>query len=226
MNEIARGSEDSDRDYFQAVESEFIARRGTPFLLSPKDFGVLRRWKAAGIPLSDVLFGIEEAFRLRAERGAPGRINSLAYCEGSVLEAWERRSSARTGAPNALAGKGEGTGEILDALCEELERAASREREARLPLERALESLLRLRASGRAEEETEESLARIERKLVHALEETLPAEVRRRIEDEIALLLQADSRTMESSALKKTARVLFRRRVRDRYGLPRLTLLP
>lgn len=226
MNEIARGTEVSDREYFQAVEAEFIARRGTPFLLSPKDFAVVRRWKDAGIPLDDVLLGIEEAFRLRKERGAAGRINSLAYCEGSVLEIWERRSSARTGSPKERAGGERRAEEIVEALGAGLAEAAARDPAVCPAVERALESLGRLGRSGKSEEETEESLARIERRLLREIEEIVPPEEREKMEEEIARILHADAQTMESTALRKTARVLFRRRLRERYALPRLTLLP
>ena len=37
-----------DRVYYEAVEAAFIRRRGTPFLLSPSDFALLREWRAGG----------------------------------------------------------------------------------------------------------------------------------------------------------------------------------
>src|SRR5512146_17946 len=95
--------DDAAREYFSSIEAEFIRRRGTPFLLSPKDYALARRWHALGIPAGDVCAGIAEAFDRREERGAAGRVNSLAYCEGAVLEAWERRASARVGRPDGAA---------------------------------------------------------------------------------------------------------------------------
>src|SRR5512142_933939 len=91
--------EEQGRQYFTEIETEFIRRRGTPFLLSPKDYALVRRWFELGIPAADVCAGIAEAFDRREERGAAAKVNSLSYCEGAVLEAWERRASARVGRP-------------------------------------------------------------------------------------------------------------------------------
>src|SRR5512143_1107865 len=87
----------ADREYYAAAEAAFIRRRGTPFLLSPKDFGLLREWRSLGVPLQAIEQGIDEAFTRREERGATGRVNSLSYCRDAVLSAWERRAEAAAG---------------------------------------------------------------------------------------------------------------------------------
>ena len=86
-----------DREYYAAVEAAFIRRRGTPFLLSPKDFGLMKEWRALGIPPEVVLRGIDEAFSNREERQAAGRVNALSYCRDAVLVAWERSVEAAVG---------------------------------------------------------------------------------------------------------------------------------
>src|SRR5512134_2652809 len=96
-----------DREYFAAAEAAFVRRRGTPFLLSPKDFALLKEWRALGVPIEAVESGIDDAFTRREERGAVGRVNSLSYCRDAVLEAWERRAETARG-------KG-GAGEAVDA---------------------------------------------------------------------------------------------------------------
>jgi hypothetical protein len=80
--------------YYEAAEAAFIRRRGTPFLLSPADYALLKQWHALGVPLEAIEAGIDEAFTRREERSAIGRVNSLSYCRDAVLEAWER--AART----------------------------------------------------------------------------------------------------------------------------------
>jgi hypothetical protein len=70
---------EEDRAFYAAGEAAFVARRGTPFLLSPKDFALLKEWRALGVPIEAVESGIEEAFTRREERGATGRINTLSY---------------------------------------------------------------------------------------------------------------------------------------------------
>ena len=38
-----------DRAYYEAAEAAFIRRRGTPFLLSPQDFALLKEWRTLGV---------------------------------------------------------------------------------------------------------------------------------------------------------------------------------
>src|SRR6476646_4890803 len=88
---------EEDRSYYQAAEAAFIRRRGTPFLLSPRDFALLREWRALGVPMEAIEQGIDAAFSRREDRAARGRVNSLGYCSGAVLEAWERRAETSVG---------------------------------------------------------------------------------------------------------------------------------
>src|SRR6188508_783078 len=88
---------EEDRAYYAAAEAAFIRRRGTPFLLSPRDFALLKEWRALGVPLEAIEAGIDEAFSRREERSAVGRVNSLSYCRDAVLEAWERRMETSRG---------------------------------------------------------------------------------------------------------------------------------
>src|SRR5215470_9114887 len=65
---------EEDRAFYAAVEAAFIERRGTPFLLSPRDFALIQQWRALGIPLEVVRRGIDEAFARREERAAVSRL--------------------------------------------------------------------------------------------------------------------------------------------------------
>src|SRR6185295_8116393 len=116
---------EADREYYAAGEAAFIRRRGTPFLLSPRDFALLKQWRELGVPIEAVEQGIDDAFSRREERGATGRINSLAYCRDAVLSAWERRAEAAVGRG---AGREEtpDVGGALEKLRADLESAAAR----------------------------------------------------------------------------------------------------
>ena len=165
-----------DRVYYEAVEAAFIRRRGTPFLLSPSDFALLREWRALGVPLEAVEAGIDEAFTRREERKAVGRVNSLSYCRDAVLE---RLGTAR----GDLAGQGRpgrrrstSTREAaLEALALGLEAARGAAARPRRParvgpgLARAAPGVPRNGA-----EEVEGSLARLDRKLAKELYAGLP----------------------------------------------------
>src|SRR5512146_295455 len=174
--------DDAAREYFSAIETEFIRRRGTPFLLSPKDYALARRWFVLGIPAADVCAGIAEAFDRREARAAAGRVNSLAYCEGAVLEAWERRASARVGRPEAPEDAAADASRRLDDLGAALDGAAARFPE---PVAAARRSLARLAGSGRGPDEIERSLSRIEKKMLREIEEGLSAEERDGIRAEV-----------------------------------------
>ena len=133
---------EEDRAYYGAVEAAFIRRRGTPFLLSPRDFALVREWRALGIPFPVVERGIDEAFSRREERGAAGRVNALSYCRDAVLVAWERAAETavgRGGGPEASAAD---TAAALARLSESVSAALGKHPERQPPLESALHSQL------------------------------------------------------------------------------------
>lgn len=214
-----------DKGFYEAAEAAFIRRRGTPFLLSPSDYALLKQWRALGVPLEALEAGIDEAFSRREERGAVGRVNSLSYCRDAVLGAWERRAETSRG----KGGPG-GAGEVdakaaLERLAGSLEEARARRLDLSAPLDSALRSLSRLAASGKPPEQIEASLARLDRRLAGELAEGLPVEERAGIEAEVGRMLAGASARMDPVTLEKTGRALTRRAVRERLDLPRLSLL-
>jgi hypothetical protein len=73
------GHEDLDA-YVAAIEAHLRARRGQDHALATRDFALARRWSQAGVPLATVLVGIDRAF----ETGE--RVSSLAFCRRFVEE--------------------------------------------------------------------------------------------------------------------------------------------
>jgi hypothetical protein len=213
-----------DRAYYEAAEAAFIRRRGTPFLLSPRDFALLKEWRALGVPLEAVEAGIDEAFSRREERGAVGRVNSLSYCRDAVLEAWERRAETERG----RGGESAGEPDVAAGLARlEAELAACRERRPDLgdPLDAALAALGRLARSGKTAEEAEASLARLDRRLARSLHEALPEAERAALDRDVAALMSGALARMDPVTAEKTTKALTRRSVRERLELPRLSLL-
>ena len=85
------GDEDAEAlRYFQSLEEAFIRLRGAPLLLSPKDWQVAQRWRAAAIPLDFAIAAMTELFARRRERGVEDRVSSLAYCARAVETAWRQ----------------------------------------------------------------------------------------------------------------------------------------
>jgi hypothetical protein len=224
MNETDLGADAADRDYFTAIETEFIRRRGSPFLLSPKDFALVRRWQQLGIPIADVRLGIAEAFDRRIERRSLSKINSLAYCEGAVLEAWERNASARVGKGSPAHEERDISSDIV-RIADTLAGTAKARPDAADAIARAERSVRKLGVSGGSAEQIERSLSRIEKKLLKEISASLPERELRSIEDEADHRLAGDRETMEPGAFEKTRKILIRRKLRAELGLARLSLL-
>jgi hypothetical protein len=215
----------ADRDFYAAAEAAFIRRRGTPFLLSPKDYALLKEWRALGVPVEAIEQGIDEAFSRREERAATGRINSLAYCRDAVLAAWERRAQARVGTGDGR----EETTEVAPALANlegKLKDLAARRPELSDPIEGVRRSVERLASSQKTPAEIEVSLARLDRRLAASLLEGLSEAERSGIAQEAAHRVAAASGRMDEAAALRTVHALERRLLREKLDLPRLTLLP
>ncbi len=219
---------EEDRAYYAAAEAAFVRRRGTPFLLSPRDFALLKEWRALGVPLEAVEKGIDDAFSRREERSAVGRVNSLSYCRDAVLEAWERRAETARGRGSEADGGGAGTVDApaaLRALRERIEAIAGRRPELAAPLVSVGRSLERLGASGKTLEAIEDALARLDRRLAREIAEAMPEAEKELVDAEVSKLLAGAGDRMDAVTFAKTSRALTRRVVRERLDLPRLSLL-
>ena len=77
-----------ERRYLHELEGHFLRRRGSPLLLSPKDWALGVSWFEEGIPLAIVTGAIDEAFdRLAAGEGGR-RPRSLSYVRSIIEERW------------------------------------------------------------------------------------------------------------------------------------------
>jgi hypothetical protein len=225
MTETSRTDAGPDSDYFSAAEAAFIRRRGTPFLLSPRDFALLTEWRALGVPIEAVEQGIDDAFSRREERGAVGRVNSLSYCRDAVLSAWERRAETAVG---------KGTGRAMDEpdaaaglarLAARLDEAAAARPDLSAAFDPARKSLAKLAGSGRDPASVEDSLARLDRKLASALYDALPGAERETLDSGVGSQLARAKVRLDDETAEKTRRALTRRALRELLGLPRLSLL-
>ncbi len=217
---------EEDRGYYQAAEAAFIRRRGTPFLLSPRDFALLKEWRALGVPIETIEQGIEEAFSRREERAAAGRVNSLSYCRDAVLEAWERRIQTSVGRGGRVGAAEPDVPRALEGLAGRLRACrappAGPRRSSRVgaPLPRAAGKVAQERRGNRGFPR-EAGQAPGRRAPRRALARPSASDSTRKSE---ASLARARIR-MDAEAAERTARALTRRTLRDHLDLPRLTLL-
>jgi len=193
--------------YFLEIESHFATRRGTPFVLSAKDWALMKRWRDDGVPLPVVIEAIDSVFEKNETSGRRKVINGLSYCRHAVKELWEDRKVL-------YVGETETTPELsLDALATQL---------AGTSLGAPFADRVRALATLGSIPKIEEHLLDLERELVDAAIAAEPSEVAS-IRDEIAAAL-GDTSRIDAKTLARTVEANLRRLVRERFGLPRLTL--
>ncbi len=201
----------ASNEYFLEIEAHFAMRRNTPFILSAKDWALMQKWHDEGIPLPVVIEAIDSVFEKNETSGRRKVISSLSYCRHAVKELWEARRDLFVGGSEVAP---ESNPEArLESLAQRIEtnRGAS-EFAARV---RAL-------ASERSVPRIEQRLMEIERELIDALIASAPEEVDH-IRREIAGSL-GDTSKLDPKIRARTEEANLRRRIRERFDLPRLTL--
>jgi hypothetical protein len=193
--------------YFLDIESRFAERRGTPFVLSAKDWALMKRWRDDGVPLPVVLEAIDTVFEKNETSGRRKVISSLSYCRHAVKELWEDRKVLYVGETETTP---EHSLEVLASALAAIPLAA--------PFADRVRDLARLGSIPKIEEH----LLDLERELVDAAITAHPAEVAE-IRAEIAAAL-GDTSRIDEKTLARTVEANLRRLVRERFGLPRLTL--
>ena len=198
-------------DYFLEIEGHFAARRGTPFILSAKDWALMKKWHEEQVPLPVVLEAIDQVFEKNESSGRRKTISSLSYCRHAVKELWEERKEL-------YAGSGEGSPEerpleLLEALAADVEHAPG-------PAEILRGAAAEIRSLGdrKTVPAIEEALIALEHDLIARLLEASPdAEA---IRSEVAAAIAG----VDEKARARTEEANLRRVVRERYALPRLTI--
>jgi len=194
-------------DYFAEIEALFARRRGTPFIVNAKDWALMKRWYEDGVPLAVALEAIDAVFdRFDAKQR---KVNGLSFCKHAVKELWADRRALQAGA----------------------QESAPEENPA--PALAALAALLAASPhafvtpfAGRVLAVTsEKTVPRMEERLIE-LEEELIAAILAASPD--AGQMRTEARTLSASAGEKTRarteNATLRRIVREKYGLPRLSL--
>ena len=206
-------------DYFLEIESHFAHRRGTPFILSAKDWALMKGWQEEGVPLPVVLEAIDQCFDKRQEGSRRRTISSLSYCRHAVAELWDERRDLHIGGSESV--PEESSGERLESLASDLESAGA-SGELRDRLQRAAVEVRTL-GKGRSVPQMEEGLMDLERALIRDLLELMPATDRSSLELEVGRILAGFS-NLDEETVRKTREANLYRLLRKRLGIPRLSL--
>jgi hypothetical protein len=202
-------------DYFLEVEAHFAARRGTPFILSAKDWVLMKKWFEDGVPLAVVVEAIDSVFERNEASGRRKVISSLSYCRHAVKEIWQDRQ-------DLYAGTGEGAPEenvaaLLDALAADVEQS-----QAPSIVTAAIAVEIRALTREKSVPRIEERLIDIERTLIDGVLDRVAPDERRQIEQPLTGIV-ADA-SLDDKTRQRTYEANLRRTVREKFALPRLTL--
>jgi hypothetical protein len=222
---------EDEASYGTRVEDAFIAERGTPFLLSPKDWHLISGWRQSGIPADTVIRAVRGAFEKKRSRGDLSKISSLAYCTNAVEVLWEME---RRGLVGSHTRRQDGDAASFDPAPRLCELAGALRSPGALPpgvgeadvqeaLREAREAVEALDpASGL--EALEEALGKVEKALGKRLEKALGDAERDRLGSEV----EEEAGDLSGRSKETRRRILSAirgRAIRRLFGLAPLTLL-
>lgn len=233
-------------NYFTEIEDAFIRRRGKHLLLSPMDWALIESWKEMEIPLHVALRGIERAFDSWESKPRKRSVKSLLYCQEEVEAQHAEWLESRVGAAPesdqvAAQQNGQGMPFSKTAIIDHLRNgssilsAALRERkrtgdddfgdalERSVALLEDLEQDLAASVSVDAQK-LEQSLTGVERMLSDAIGAVVDAKQLESLEAEVSEQLKPYRKQMEKSVYQQTFDNLLMKRLREQFGIPRLSL--
>lgn len=238
-------------NYFTEIEDTFIRRRGKHLLLSPMDWALIESWKEMGVPLHVALRAIERSFDSYEAKPRRRSVKSLLYCQEEVEAQYAEWRDSQLGAA-ASPTNGEqaaleeleneaslpfprasiiehlsGARAMLTRICDE--RKKMRDDALCDALARAASHLLDLetdftRAARPDAQRLEESLTHLEGLLDEALRASIPPDELAALLAETEAHLKPYRNRMERATYEQTFNNLLLKRLRDDYGMPRLSL--
>jgi hypothetical protein len=227
-------------NYFTEIEERFQQRRGSLLMLSTLDWALIETWREAGVPLEAVLRGIDSAFdkhdaKVVRAKGRARKVNGLAWCSQSVMEAVEQAREASIGsAPSSDTETLESGFEVERVAVYLSENAGKIEAaELRAPADGvAVEVVARLRALAvGVRTEPFSSLEELDRTLSVLEEKMFAALVTSAAEDEMVALREQASRElapyrgkMQATQIKQVQQQFLQKRMLEARRLPRLSL--
>lgn len=214
-------------NYFTEIEEHFQRRRGSILLLSTLDWALIDTWREAGVPLAAVLRGIDAAFdkyEARKTKARMRKVNGLAWCAQAVMEAVEAMQEAAVGGAPLQT---EAAGLERERIAHHLRTASSTFARvaAVIPALREIaERLEQLAQQSLANEELERHLGALEEKLFALLLTYIPAEELEQMRELAARELAPYRSRMQAVQIRQIEQQFLRRRLLERYELPRISL--
>ena len=207
------------------------------------DWALIESWKEMGVPLHVALRGIEKAFDSWEAKPRKRTVKSLLYCQEEVEAQFAEWRESRVGAGEN--GQESKRDEALpfsrNAILEHLQRGRTALREScelrkaagandfSDALERALALLTEIEtdfaeAASPDAQKLEQSLSGLERMLSDAIRSASGPEQLAAVETEVKAQLKPYRKQMEADVYKQTFDNLLLKRLREQFGIPRLSL--
>jgi hypothetical protein len=227
-------------NYFTEIEERFQQRRGSLLMLSTLDWALIETWREAGVPLEAVLRGIDNAFdkhdaKALRSSSRTRKVNGLAWCAQSVMEAVEQAMEASIGATPATGAEAVESGFETERVCRYLEQNAGVLEAASLsPPSDAMgaEVASRLRAltvglrtePTQSLEELDRTLSVLEEKMFAALLMSAPEEELVALREQAARELAPYRGKMQAVQIKQVQQQFLQKKLLEARKLPRLSL--
>ena len=229
-------------NYFTEIEDAFVRRRGKHLFLSPMDWALMETWKQQGIPLHVVLRGVEKSFDSFEAKPRKRTVKSLLYCQEEVEAQYAEWVEARVGSSpqsKATAIDSDKTPFSFATISEHLQRSRetlSSLADARKQKDDFCEALRRADAlladiekdfvnDARFDtRKLEDSLTGLERMLSDAMFAGIVPNALEDLKNEVKDQLKPYRSQMETAVYNQTFNNLLLKRLREKFGLPRLSL--
>lgn len=228
--------------YFSEIEDTFIRRRGKHLMLSPIDWALIESWKERGVPLHIAVRGIEHAFNSYEAKKHKRTVKTLLYCQEEVEAQYAEWLESRVGSHDESEAEPEAAPDqspfSRDVVLSHLAQSSESIRDLAaqphpIELHEALERATSLLNDIRDEYETaarmdtrklEESLSGIDRLLDDAIRSAIAGDLLISITSEVESQLKPYKRQMDKAAFEQTRANLLRKRLREHFDVPRLSL--
>jgi hypothetical protein len=227
-------------NYFTEIEDAFVRRRAKHLLLSPMDWALIESWKEMEVPLHVVLRGIEKAFDSWESKPRARTIKGLLYCQEEVEAQFAEWREARVGAAVEVEnGSGAPLPFSRTAILEHLQRGrasllqTTASRGAADDLSETLGRAASLLADLERDfaetaapnaQKLEQSLSGVERMISDSIRSAADTSHLETIESEVKEQLKPYRKQMDPSVYAQTMDNLVLKRLRDQFGIPRLSL--
>ena len=230
-------------NYFTEIEDAFVRRRGKHLFLSPMDWALMETWKEQGIPLHIVLRGLERSFDSYESRPRKRTVKSLLYCQEEVEAQYAEWLEARVGSSSTSNGvetdSDDETHFSFAAVSEHLKRCRISllelvaRQESQNDFSEALVRAISLLAAIEADfgsgatpdtRKLEDSLTGLERMLNDSMLSVVNAKALDDLKKEVKDQLKPYRSQMETAVYNQTFNNLLLKRLREQFGVPRLSL--